>query len=145
MIYVNTCDVCVYDSVCFYFHCVADMQGSLCQSSCITFSSSDPKGHVRQCHHLASMSSSVNFYISIFFSETTDPIRIKHYRNVLRSLCFIWLLRSTQEKQETERFLNGFCLFLAHLARGNVSFCHHLASVVCRPSSVNFSHFNLLL
>jgi hypothetical protein len=25
MIYVNTCDVCVYDSVCFYFHCVADM------------------------------------------------------------------------------------------------------------------------
>ena len=24
-------------------------------------------------------------------------------------------------------------LFLAHLAKGNVSFCHHLASVVCRP------------
>jgi hypothetical protein len=22
---------------------------------------------------------------------------------------------------------------LAHLAKGNVSFCHHLASVVCRP------------
>ena len=33
---------------------------------------------------------------------------------------------------------------LAHLAKGHVSFCHHLASVV-RPSSVNFSHFNLLL
>ena len=30
--------------------------------------------------------------------------------------------------------------FLARLAKGNVSFCHHLAS-----SSVNFSHFNLLL
>ena len=30
------------------------------------------------------------------------------------------------------------CLpFLAHLAKGNVSFCHHLASVVCR---LNFSH-----
>ena len=28
--------------------------------------------------------------------------------------------------------------FLAHLAKGKVSFCHHLASV-------NFSHFNLLL
>ena len=26
--------------------------------------------------------------------------------------------------------------FLAHLAKGNVSFCHHLASVVRRPSSV---------
>jgi hypothetical protein len=24
--------------------------------------------------------------------------------------------------------------------KGNVSFCHHLASVVCHPSSVNFSH-----
>jgi hypothetical protein len=35
--------------------------------------------------------------------------------------------------------------FLAHLAKDNVSFCHHLASDVCRPSSVNFSHFNLLL
>jgi hypothetical protein len=33
--------------------------------------------------------------------------------------------------------------FLAHLAKGNVSFCHHLASFVCCPSSVNFSHFNL--
>jgi hypothetical protein len=28
--------------------------------------------------------------------------------------------------------------FLAHLAKGRVSFCHHL-------SSINFSHFNLLL
>ena len=35
--------------------------------------------------------------------------------------------------------------FLAHLDKGNVSFCHHLASVVRRLSSVNFSHFNLLL
>jgi hypothetical protein len=35
--------------------------------------------------------------------------------------------------------------FLAHLAKGNVSFCHHLASVVRHSSSVNFSHFNLLL
>jgi hypothetical protein len=30
------------------------------------------------------------------------------------------------------------------LTKGNVNFCHHLASVVCRLSSVNFSHFNLL-
>jgi hypothetical protein len=26
-----------------------------------------------------------------------------------------------------------FYYFLAHLAKGNVSFCHHFASVVCRP------------
>jgi hypothetical protein len=37
--------------------------------------------------------------------------------------------------------------FLAHRAKGNVSFWHHLAYVVCCLSSVNFkfSHFNLLL
>ena len=34
---------------------------------------------------------------------------------------------------------------LAHLAKGNVGFWHHLTSVVCCLSSVNFSHFNLLL
>jgi hypothetical protein len=32
-------------------------------------------------------------------------------------------------------------ILLAHLAKGNVSFCHHVASV----SSVNFPHCNLLL
>ena len=32
------------------------------------------------------------------------------------------------------------CNFLAHLAKGNVSF-----AITWRPSSVNFSHFNLLL
>jgi hypothetical protein len=33
--------------------------------------------------------------------------------------------------------------FIVHLAKGIVSFCHHLASVICRPSSVNFPPFNL--
>ena len=33
--------------------------------------------------------------------------------------------------------------FIIHLAKGNVSFCHHLASVICRPLSVNFPPFNL--
>ena len=31
--------------------------------------------------------------------------------------------------------------FLAHLAKGHVSFCHHLASIV----RLKISHFNLLL
>ena len=37
--------------------------------------------------------------------------------------------------------------FLAHLAKGHVSFCHHVSSVVSPSSSsvVSFSHFNLLL
>jgi hypothetical protein len=34
--------------------------------------------------------------------------------------------------------MGHYILFLAHFAKGSVSFCHHL-------SSVNFSHFNLLL
>ena len=43
------------------------------------FSSPDPKGHVRYCHHLASVvrPSSVvrplTFHILIYFSETTGP------------------------------------------------------------------------
>jgi hypothetical protein len=36
-------------------------------------------------------------------------------------------------------------LLLAHLAKDNVSFYHHLAPVVRHLSSINYSHFNLLL
>jgi hypothetical protein len=36
-------------------------------------------------------------------------------------------------------------LLLAHLAKGNVNFYHHLAPVVRRLSSLYFSHFNRLL
>jgi hypothetical protein len=32
--------------------------------------------------------------------------------------------------------------FLAHLAKGNVSFCHHLASVVCRPLTFHIFIFS---
>ena len=32
------------------------------------------------------------------------------------------------------------CSFLARLAKGQVSYCHHFSSVVCRPSSVR-QHF----
>ena len=119
-------------------------------------SSANPKGLVKYCHHLASTLSSVNFYIIIFVSETTGRITAKLVRNVhwiiLVVICdflidrkykketwglkvSIWALsffnllmfiRITWKKLETQ----GFCLFLAHLAKGNVSFCHHLASVV---------------
>ena len=45
------------------------------------------------------------------------------------------------------------CVFSSPDPKGHVSYCHHWASVVCRPSSVrpsvrpsvNFSHFNQLL
>jgi hypothetical protein len=32
--------------------------------------------------------------------------------------------------------------FLAHLAKGNVSFCHHLAYVVCRPLTFHILIFS---
>ena len=47
----------------------------------IPFSSPDPKCHVMYCHHLVWFSS-VNFYIFIFFSETTESIETKLGRNV---------------------------------------------------------------
>ena len=37
------------------------------------FSSPDPKGHVRYCHHLASVVGPLTFHILIFSSETTWP------------------------------------------------------------------------
>jgi hypothetical protein len=32
--------------------------------------------------------------------------------------------------------------FLAHFAKGNVSICHHLASVVCRPLTFHILLFS---
>jgi hypothetical protein len=32
--------------------------------------------------------------------------------------------------------------FLAHLVKGNVSFCHHLVSVICRPLTFHILIFS---
>ena len=37
---------------------------------------------------------------------------------------------------------NVISFLLAHLAKGNVSFCHHLASVVCRPLTFHILIFS---
>ena len=37
------------------------------------FSSPEPKGHVRYCHHLASVFRPLTFHILIYSSETTGP------------------------------------------------------------------------
>jgi hypothetical protein len=34
------------------------------------------------------------------------------------------------------------CTFLAHLAKGNMSFCHHLMSIVCRPFTFHILIFS---
>jgi hypothetical protein len=55
-----------------------------------------------------------------------------------------WLARNQNNVSEWSDISTRW-LLLAHLAKGNVSFYHHLAPVVRRLSSVYFSHFNLLL
>ena len=54
-----------------------------------TVSSPDPKGHVRQCHHLAS----INFYILIFFFEIDWNQTWKKYSldGPLQSLWFLFV------------------------------------------------------
>ena len=38
--------------------------------------------------------------------------------------------------------ISSLMAFLAHLAKGKVSFCHHLASVVCRPLTFHILIFS---
>ena len=49
--------------------------------------------------------------------------------------------------EQTRNFLHQFRLFFISSPgpKVQVNYCHHLASVVCCLSSVNFSHFKLLL
>ena len=48
------------------------------------FSSPDPKGHVRYCHHLASVVRPLTFHILIYSSETTGTkLGRKHLYKVL--------------------------------------------------------------
>jgi hypothetical protein len=55
-----------------------------------------------------------------------------------------WLARNQNNVSEWS-YISTQWLLLAHLAKGNVSFYHHLAPVVRRLSSVYFSRFNFLL
>ena len=83
----------------------------------------------------------INADTSIVFSWTciyiaTDAFMWRFYCWIFLGFKFTW----SHIYFSTVVFC-GTCPFLAHLAKGNVSFSHHLASVVCRP----FLHFNLLL
>jgi hypothetical protein len=40
------------------------------------------------------------------------------------------------------RFTWVYMSFSAHLAKGNVSYCHHLTSVVCRPLTFHILIFS---
>jgi hypothetical protein len=72
----------------------------------------------------------------ILLKVALSTIKIKRYTKVCYNTILIIVAPVVQKAPECQTKF----YFLAHLAKGNVSFCHHLASVV-----VNFSHFNLLL
>jgi hypothetical protein len=61
---------------------------------------------------------------------------VKHQKSINQSINQSYpFLKLLGRKQE-------FNYFLAHLAKGNVSFCHHLASVVCRPLTFHILIFS---
>ena len=43
---------------------------------------------------------------------------------------------------ELQRIWSVIYQFLAQLAKGNMSFCHHLASVICRPLTFHILIFS---
>ena len=51
----------------------------------------------------------------------------------------------SQKVPKFELYKHNDELFSSPGPKVQVNYCHHLASVVCRLSSVNFSHFKLLL
>ena len=60
---------------------------------------------------------------------------------------FMWLVKRLTcdfwfETSSVNEVPNHSPFFLAHLAKGNVSFCHHLASVVCRPLTFHILIFS---
>jgi hypothetical protein len=74
-------------------------------------------------------------------SSAIELVRKKNptnYVTTLFKLQLIFLLIQPGTKIQTTNTYS----FLAHLAKGNVSFCHHLASVVCRPLTFHILIFS---
>ena len=65
----------------------------------------------------------------IFFTEEEVNIVILKYSNLGINYLFFCVFAY-------------ILIFLAHLAKGNVSFCHHLVSVVCRPLTFHILIFS---
>jgi hypothetical protein len=64
---------------------------------------------------------------------------------------FIWpscfrgedLKKSANQKQESLQVgIHILIFFLANLAKGNMSFCHHLVSVICHPFTFHILIFS---
>ena len=80
---------------------------------------SDPKSHVRYCHHWVSVVIVHTFNIFTFLSETTGPIGTKLVGMLIgcsckQSMVYFWLIRKTQMKQQAQRSKKGvscFCMW----------------------------------
>ena len=62
----------------------------------------------------------------------TEACFCSYRNNLARRTYFIHRSIQLQLLMCTIYYHSSFTSFLAHLAKGQVSFCHHLASVVCR-------------
>ena len=51
-------------------------------------------------------------------------------------------LKIKKKEKKKVKLSSCFDWFLSHLAKGNVSFCHHLVSVVCRPLTFHILIFS---
>jgi len=68
-----------------------------------------------------------------FYAKIDLMKNIEIFRKLLRQISFKWVSGSGPTD----------CPFLlAHLVKGNVSFCHHLASIVCRPFTFHILIFS---
>jgi hypothetical protein len=72
------------------------------------FSSPDPKGHVRYCHHLASVVRPLTFHILIYSSETTGPLpSLAPFGQAVSEKIFLTLANQKQELPLAAIFVGG--------------------------------------
>ena len=80
------------------------------------------------------LSSSVNFYIFILFSETTRPIGTKHWM-VPYKLCFFWLIRGSQETRGPK--VSNLIWIIRWVIQAQVSLYYSLSTILNFVSAGN--------
>ena len=72
------------------------------------------------------------------------PVIYRDYEHLLHFYTLLHLASSgkTFFNSRVTSLITHCKFFLAHLAKSNVSFCHHLASVICRPLTFHILIFS---